>query len=89
MDDFNTYASNSNTNSNQDLMDMVKSLAGKFDGKSTNDILSAIYKEAKKGKKQGTLTNAQIENFARTLSPFLDEKQRGYLKKIVEELKKL
>ena len=89
MDDFNTYANNGGANDNQNIMDMVKSIAGKFDGKSSNDILSAIYKEAKKGKKEGRLTNAQIENFARTLSPFLDDKQRGYLKKIVEELKKI
>ena len=89
MEDFNSFANNKGANDNQDIINMVKSLAGKFDGKSTNDILSAIYKQAKKGKKEGTLSNEQIDNFALMLAPLLDDKQRSYLKKIAEELKKI
>ena len=89
MEDFNSYANQAGSSDNQELIDLVKSLAGRFDGKSTNDILSAIYKHAKKGKREGTLTNAQIDNFANTLAPLLEPKQRVYLKKIVEELKRI
>ena len=49
----------------------------------------AIYKEAKRGKQAGTLTNADIDNFANMLSPFLDDKKRSMLNKIVGELKKI
>ena len=68
---------------------MVSSLASKFDGKSQNELLMAIYNEAKKGKKQGTLSNADIDNFAAMLSPMLDDKKRKMLNKVVNELKKI
>lgn len=89
MEDFNSFASSGGNQKETDIFNMVKNIAGKYDGKSTNDILSAIYREAKKGKKEGTLSNEQIDNFAKMLSPLLDDKQRSYLRKIVEELKRI
>lgn len=90
MQDFNDYARENNQNQTpQDLLSLVTKLAQKYDGKSQNDLLMAIYQEAKKGKQNGTLTNAQIDNFANMLSPFLDDKKKGMLKKIVAELKKI
>ena len=88
MDDFNSYAKNSG-DMPQNLIDMVSGLAKKFDGKNQNDLLSAIYQEAKKGKKQGTLTNSYIDNFAKTISPFLDDKKRAMLNRVIKELKKI
>ena len=64
-------------------------LAKNFDGKSQNDLLRAVYKEAEKGKRAGTLTNAEIDRFVAMLSPVLDGKKRAYLIKIAEELKKI
>ncbi len=90
MQDFNDYARESGENQTpQDLLNLVTKLAQKYDGKSQNELLMAIYQEAKKGKQNGTLTNAQIDNFANMLSPFLDDKKRSMLKKIVAELKKI
>ncbi|MBR2499200.1 MAG: hypothetical protein IKB67_05765 [Clostridia bacterium] len=95
--DFNEYAKNntySDKNENygqvdKNLFDLVNSLASRFDGKNQSELLMAIYEEAKKGKRQGTLTNAEIDNFAMMLSPMLDDKQRKVLNKIVKELKKI
>ena len=91
MEDFKEYNSRKNREEQNsfNVFDMVKNLSQKFDGKSTNDLLSAIYKEAEKGKRQGTLSNADLDNFAMTIYPFLDDKKRKYLKKIVDELKKI
>ncbi len=97
MQDFNEYAKhNSNTNKNENtakmdnnLFNLVNSLAGRFDGKSQNELIIAIYEEAKKGKMQGTLTNSDIDNFSAMLSPLLDDKKRKILHKIVAELKKI
>ena len=88
MQDFNEYASNQSS-SNGDLQSLIKNLAQKFDGKSNAELLKAVYEEALKGKRNGTLTNAEIDKFSSMLSPFLDEKQKNVLKKIVAELKKL
>lgn len=95
--DFNEYAKNntySDKNENygqvdKNLFDLVNSLASRFDGKNQSELLMAIYEEAKKGKRQGTLTNAEIDNFAMMLSPMLDDKQRKVLNKIVKELKNI
>lgn len=97
MQDFNDYVKNCGENdcSNDsngfdgNIMNMVSSLASRFDGKSQNELLGAIYEEAKRGKICGTLTNADIDNFATMLSPMLDESKRKILRKVVNELKKI
>lgn len=89
MQDFNEYANSSDSSVPQDLLNLVTKLAQKYDGKSQNELLMAIYQEAKKGKQNGTLTNDQLDGFANMLSPFLDDKKRGILNKIVTELKKI
>lgn len=89
MEDFNSYAKRGGDKKDKNIYDMVQDIAGKFDGKNTNELLSAIYKEARRGKENGTLTNAEIDNFVAMLTPLFNDKQRAYLKKISEELKKL
>lgn len=71
------------------LFRMVNDIARKFEGKDQNELLKAIFDEAKKNKKNGTLTNAEIDNFAAMLSPVLDDKKRKILDKIVADLKKI
>ena len=51
--------------------------------------MMAIFEQAKKGKRAGTLTNKEIDDFAKMLSPFLDDSKRKMLNKIVNELKKI
>ena len=76
-------------NSPMDLFKLVASLAQKFDGKDQTELLRAIYEEAEKGKRNGTLTNEQIDTFESLLRPALDDKKRKILHKIVLELKKI
>ena len=95
MDDFNSYVKNGGKGGNfnngapKNIMELVSSLAGKFDGKNQAELIKAIYEEAKRGKEQGTLTNADIDNFVATLSPMLDGQKLKMLNKIAEELKKI
>ncbi len=96
MQDFNDYVKNGGSTSgintdgvDPNILNMVTSLANRFDGKNQNELLMAIYEEAKKGKRQGTLSNADIDNFAKMLSPMLDDKKRKMLNKVVHELKKI
>ena len=72
-----------------DLFKKVMEIAQKYEGKSANELLKAIYEEAEKGKKNGTLTNDEIDAFSLMLSPFLDQQKRKILEKIVTELKKI
>ncbi len=93
MQDFNEYSKNFKNESVGDteksIMDLVKNLSKKFDGKSQNDLLKAIYEEALKGKQNGTLSNEQIDAFYKVLAPMLDDKKRKLLGKVVEEIKKI
>ena len=96
MQDFNSFV-NSQKGKEQDaikgmdknLYNLVQSLANKFDGKSQTELIKAIYDEAKKGKQNGTLSNADIDNFVSMLSPLLDSQKRKMLLKIASELKKI
>ena len=95
MQDFNDYVNNTEDleempeGMDPNVFNMVSSLAQKFDGKSQNELLMAIYNEAKRGKQNGTLTNSDIDNFAMMLSPMLDDKKKKLLSKVVNELKKI
>lgn len=95
MQDFNSFVNNENQKQqnlggmDKNLYDLVGSLANRFDGKSQQDLIKAIYEEAKKGKQNGTLNNAQIDAFVSQLSPLLDDKKRKMLVKIANELKKI
>ncbi len=95
MQDFNDYVNNTEDleempeGMDPNVFNMVSSLAQKFDGKSQNELLMAIYSEAKRGKQNGTLTNSDIDNFAMMLSPMLDDKKKKLLYKVVNELKKI
>ena len=93
MQDFNEYANNpenfNERGTNGDLFRTVSDLAKKFDGKNGNDLLRAVYAEAERGKKNGTLSNAELDKFAATRTPLLDEKKMALLKKVVADLKKI
>ena len=89
MQDFNDYVKGQNNANANDLFGIVNDLAKKFDGKGQGELLKAIYQKAKEGKANGTLSNAEIDNFANMLSPILDDKQRKTLRKVIEELKKI
>lgn len=86
MNEFNEFLDGKKEKS---LFDLVSSIAGKYDGKNQTELLSAIYAEAKKGKKNGTLSNSEIDAFKEMLAPVLDEKQRRMLFKLAEDLKKI
>lgn len=89
MEDFNSYSKSQEGKEENNLFEKVFKTAKQYDGKSKEELFRAVYEEAKKGKMAGTLSNGELDNFAKTLSPFLDDKKRKYLDKIISELKKI
>ena len=92
MQDFNEFVNqNKNTKKpdglDDNIFNMISSLSARFDGKNQTELLSAIFNEAKKGKERGTLTNKDIDNFAATIAPMLNDTQRAKLQSIVKKLK--
>ena len=93
MEDFAGYSGKNRQNGQNKTveawMDEAKTVAGKYHGRSEGDMLKEIYSRALEGKKNGTLSNEQIDAFYRQFSPMLDAGKRKKLAKIVEQLKKM
>ncbi len=67
----------------------AKTLASSFQGKSERDLMKAIYERALEGKRNGTLTNEQIDAFYAQFAPMLDSAKKKKLKRVVEQLKSM
>ncbi len=84
---FNDYTPNDS--SQGDYMEILKSFAGKYEGASQSEIISAILKEAEKGRRNGTLTDTDIDNFVFMLRPMLNSSQQKELDKVVMQIKNI
>ena len=89
MRDFNSYEGKKNKteNFNGNAMNLLNAFASRYEGASENDLISAIMLEAEKGRKNGTLTDKDIDAFAATISPMLNSAQREKLNSVVKKLK--
>ena len=96
MQDFKNFSSNEKTagfndkksKNNTDLISMITSIARSYDGKNEDELLRAIYIEAERNRKAGTLSDSDIDNFTTMLSPILDDKKRKKLYDIANKLKR-
>lgn len=93
MKDFNSYSKEDQKKAEEelpeDVADMAKKMAAAFDGKGEGDLLRAIYKETEKGRKNGSLSDADLDNFYAALSPMLDGAKRKKLAFVISKLKKM
>lgn len=96
MKDFNSFVSDDNANGKKKSQngesspfDMFATLSSKYEGKSADDVMMQIIREAEKGRRNGTLSDQDIDNFASKVAPLLNDKQRKMLSKIVERLKSI
>lgn len=80
--------SDANATYNQ-TVNMATMLAKAFNGKSEGQILQTIIAQAEQGKRDGTLSNADLDNFYNTLAPLLDGYKRQKLKGIIQKLKSI
>ncbi len=64
-------------------------IAKAFAGKSEGQMLSAIISQAEQSKRDGTLTNADLDNFYNVVSPMLDGFRRKKLQQIITRLKRI
>lgn len=89
MKDFASYqGKKSEPKESADWMNEAKKLADSFHGKGEGELMKAIFDRAIEGKRNGTLTNEQIDAFYAQFSPMLDGAKRKKLQKIVEQLKR-
>lgn len=90
MGDFASFNGGKKTGSaKDDFMREAQNAAARYNGKNENELVSEIFARAAEGKKNGTLSNAEIDAFYRQISPMLDGAKRKKLQKIVEKLKSM
>ena len=71
------------------IEDLIKQVAGDYNGKTNAQMLAGILKEAEQAKRQGRLSNTQIDEFYAQFSPMLNDFQRKKLQEIVKKLKNI
>ncbi|MBQ5926983.1 MAG: hypothetical protein IIX01_03560 [Clostridia bacterium] len=69
--------------------ELTKKLAAAWNGKNSGEMLMQILAEAERGKRNGTLSNAEIDEFYNQFSPFLNAGQKRKLQGVVDRLKRL
>lgn len=99
MKDFKSFSSEGKDNGrsagaggdfeNDKGVNLVKNVAASMQGKSQGDIMKAVIAEAERGKRAGTLTNADLDNFYNLMAPTLDGFKRQKLKSIIARLKRI
>lgn len=70
-------------------VDFAKLVAGSMNGKNETQLLHTIIAEAERGKREGRLTNADLDNFYNALSPMVDGFKRKKLKEVITRLKNI
>lgn len=73
----------------QAVANLTAEIAKAFYGKSQKDVWQTILKQAEEGKRNGTLTNEDLDNFYKTVYPLVDGVKRQKLKSIIARLKEI
>ena len=89
MDDFASFNGGKKNNAADDLMKEAAGAAAKYNGKNESELVGEIFARAAMGKKNGTLSNADIDAFFGQISPMLNGAQRKKLIKLIEKLKSM
>lgn len=75
-------------NMNGSIAEQFAALASAYEGKNADEIMKAILTEAERGRKNGTLSDDDIDNFAALVLPMINPEQQKTLEKVVKRLKK-
>ena len=83
----NNHGGNKSGSQNANTFEMLRTIADKYEGVSESELIRIIIAEAEKNRAQGKLSDADLDNFAKTIKPMLNSSQAKRLDKIVERLK--
>ena len=92
MNDFKSYKPPEDKNNKADpksTADLANFIAKSMNGRSEGQLWRQILAEAERGKREGRLTNADLDNFYNTISPMVDGARRRKLKEIIARLKQI
>ncbi len=67
--------------------DSIRERAKQYEGKSEDQLLNELFKKVNDGKKNGTLSNADLDRFAGQVAPMLNPQQREKLNGLIKMIK--
>ncbi len=76
-------------NKEQNYMNVIRGFAQKYEGASQSELISAMLAEAEKRKRNGTLSDQDIDNFAKMLRPMLNPSQQKELDNVISKIKNI
>ena len=88
-EDKNDRQSGTQSGDVEQTVNLAAAMAKAFQGKSEGQIWQTILEQAEQGKRNGTLTNADLDNFYSALAPLLDGFKKQKLKQIITKLKSI
>lgn len=65
----------------------IKNFLSGYEGKQKSEILSEIIKVAEKNRREGKLSDKDLDDFSNTISPMIDREQKKELEEIIARLK--
>ena len=73
-------------NENQEKVDAYQDILNKYKNMNQSDLMSNLFSEASKLKKEGKLDSETLNNLKSTLSPFLNSEQQEMLNNLVNAI---
>lgn len=89
MKDFKNFSNEGKNDKTGAEDNLINVLNKTLNGKNGGNLLQTIIAQAEEAKKNGTLTNADLDNFYTNLAPLLDAFKRAKLKQVINKLKAL
>ena len=74
---------------NESAEELVRRVASAYEGKNSMDMMRGILSEAEKAKREGRLSDTQIDEFYTQFAPMLNGFQKRKLKEIIDDVKKI
>ena len=81
------YKKSKSSDHSRPATDCIKAKAQEYVGKSDEDLISDIVREAKKSKQNGSLSETQLNQFAESVAPMLNQEQRARLQSVLNIIK--
>lgn len=86
---FSDYQSSSGQKLSGENKQLLKNLLKNYEGKNQREIIDDIVKIAEEKRRQGTLTDGELDNFYQMLLPMVNAEQKKLLDDVIARLKKL
>lgn len=80
-------ASNQSVKLDKNKEKLIRNFLSGYEGKSQEDLIAEITKTAEKNRREGNLTDKDLDDFKVMLTPYLNAEQRKILNDVISGLK--